>query len=513
MPQPLFILTLVANMLLFALPTAVFAENSPPQTPLVVALGDGPTTLDSRFASSATASRMTKLLSLPLIRLEADFTPTPIAATQFEKTGRTVRFSLGDWVFVDGTPLEAKHVKAYFESIQNPEVGSPFMGLYKHFERIEALNPKTVEFTLSEDDPFVMALFTRPIMLPNQSLYNNDPALYPIGLGPYKVQKNSRPEAIHLALSPYWQGERPASESLSFITVKDPLVRLMKVRKGEAHLLQNDVPIVLIENARTKPEVYATSAASYNYTYLGFNFSDEITGQKAVREAIAYAVDRPAIMQTLLYNKAAPAHSVLPATNPAYWPAPLRGYNPDKAKQILDTAGFTPDEHGVRLRLRFSTTNNPFALLLVQAIQHQLKQIGVEVSINIAEWGTFYGNVQKGNFQMYLLSWVGQFDVDFFRHVFHSKNMPPNGANRGRYQNKAMDTLIDSLWHGADKVKTAQKIQQLQHDDVVYIPLWRQDHMAVINKATQGFTLKPDGGFEGLLQTFVQHSKLPNKPR
>lgn len=504
MPQPLFILTLVANMLLFVLPTAIFAAPPPKKPPFVVALSDAPTTLDSRFSSSATASRLTKLLSLPLVRLAADFTPTPIAATSFKKTGRTIRFELGDWVFVDGTPFEAKHVKAYFESVKDPKIGSPFMGLYKHFERIEVISPKTIEFTLSEDDPFVMALFTRPIMRPNQSLFENDPAIYPVGLGPYRVKKTSKLERLELELSPYWQGEKPASESLKFITVKDPLVRLMKVQKGEAHLLQNDVPIVLLEDARTKPEVQVLSAPSYNYTYLGFNFADDTTGQKAVREAIAYALDRPQIMKTLLYDKARPAQSVLPEDHPAYWPAPLREHNLEKAKHILDAAGFTADAHGVRLRVRFSTTNNPSALLLVQAIQHQLKQIGVEVSINIAEWGTFYGNVQKGNFQMYLLSWVGQFDADFFRHVFHSKNMPPQGANRGRYQSVAMDNLIDSLWHNADKIKTAQHIQQLQHEDIVYIPLWRQDHMAVLHKSVEGFTLKPDGGFEGVLKTHIK---------
>ncbi|MBA44560.1 MAG: hypothetical protein CMF62_11240 [Magnetococcales bacterium] len=510
--QPLFILTLVANMLLFTAPANVFAENTPPDapqtelhtTPVVMALGAAPTTLDSRFSSSATASRITKLLSLPLIRLADDFTPTPIAATSFEKDGNAIRFELGDWAFVDGTPFEAKHVKAYYENLQNPEVGSPFMGLYKHFERIEVNGPKTVTFYLSEADPFVMALFTRPIMLPNASLYKDDPAVYPVGLGPYAVAPESTLDKLVLNLSDHWKGEQPASKTLEFVTVKDPLVRVLKVRKGEANLLQNDVPVVLMEDAQSKPEVDVTSAKSFNYTYLGFNLENPVTGKKAVRKAIAHAIDRELIIETLMYGKARPAYSLLPESHPAYWQAPLRAHNIEKAKQILDDAGFTPDEDGTRLTIRFSTTNNPSGLLLVQAIQHQLKQAGIAVDINISEWGTFYGNVQKGNFQMYLLSWVGQFDADFFRHVFHSANMPPNGANRGRYFNVKMDVLIDKLWHGKDLTEPTIEIQKLQHEDVIYIPLWRQDHMAVINKNTKGFKLKPDGGFEGLLSTYVE---------
>ena len=82
--------------------------------------------------------------------------------------------------------------------------------------------------------------------------------------------------------------------------------------------------------------------------------------------------------------------------------------------------------------------------------------------------------------------------------------MRPNVAFRGRYFFVKLDVLIYKLWRGQDLTQPTIDIQKLQYKDVIYIPLWRQDHMAVMNKNTKGYTIRPDGGFEGLLKTYVE---------
>ncbi len=501
----LFILTIVANMLLLGgFPLNAYGQSS--KTPVVMALADVPVTLDSRFSTGASASRITQLLSLPLVKIGDDFTPKAAAAISFSQpTALSVRFVLGDYTFVNGTALTAQHVKDYYENLRNPKTGSPFSWLLRNVSEIVVEDNKVIVFNLINPDPFVWTLFTRPLMLPDVGLGNDNAAIRPVGLGPYMVEEGSTPVQLSLKLSSYWAGELPASERITFKVVKDPLVRLLKVQRGEAHIMQNDMPTVFFADAKEKGELKHQTAQSSNYTYLGFNFDDEFTGNKAVREAIAYAIDRKLIMDTLLYGLARPAPSLLPNSHPAFWDAPLRKHNIKKAINILDKAGLKADQNGIRLHLRFSTTNNPSTLLLVQAIQHQLKEVGIELDINISEWGTFYGNIKKGNFQMYLLTWVGKYDADIYRSVFHSKSMPPNGANRGRYQNPIMDRFIDKLWSAPEKLaETAQAIQILQHQDIIYIPLWRRDNMVLHSPKLKGFIPQLDGSYEGLLKAAVK---------
>lgn len=507
--MPVFLKPLVANMFLavavFSLLWTQPAFAQSPQT-FVMALASAPTTLDSRFATGASASRIADLISQPLVTLDETFAPMPAAAKSHTwLDDKTLQLTLESHRFVNGEPLTAETVKAFYENIKDSETASPYKGQLAPIKTIEAVDARTVQFVFGEKPAFVWPLFTHPIMLPDQSLDGADSAVRPVGLGPYKVAQNSSLDDLTLELAEYWQGKPPASHTLRFKTVKDPLVRLLKVQEGEAHLLQNDMPLVFYHYAQKKTGLKTISAPSTNYTYLGFNIDDTTTGKLALREAIAYALDRQKIMDTLLFGLATPAESILPGTHPAFWPAPLRPHDPQKAIDMLEAAGFKADENGVRVRLRFSTTNNPSTLLLVQAIQHQLRQVGIDLRTNVSEWGTFYGNILKGNFQMYLLTWVGEFDADIYRSIFHSGKKPPVGANRGRFHSAEMDDLIDGLWQqGADRPTLTKKIQQLQHDLLPYVPLWQRHNIAIMHPQVRGFTLTPDGSYHGLLNTYVQ---------
>ena len=504
--MPPFLKPIVANMLL------VVALWAPPavaqsETPVIMALASAPTTLDSRFATGASASRVAKLISQPLVTLDAAFTPQPAAAQSYRWLDDvTLEFTLKDWRFADGTPFNADAVKAFYASIKTPATASPYKGQLAPVKAIQAPDERTVRFVFSEPPSFVWPLFTHPIMRPDKSMHGQGSAVAPVGLGPYFVGAGSSLDEFSLSLSEHWRGEAPASKHLRFKTVKDPLVRLLKVQEGEAHLLQNDMPLVFYNYAEKRAGFKTLAAPSNNYTYLGFNLQDNSTGNLALREAIAYALDRQKIMDTLLFGMAKPARSVLPEGHPAYWPAPLRPHDPEKAIKMLEAAGFTPDENGVRVTLRFSTTNNPSTLLLVQAIAHQLRQVGVELKTNVSEWGTFYGNILKGNFQMYLLTWVGTFDADIYRSIFHSGKTPPLGANRGRLESPEMDALIDALWQDRENTtELTRKIQQLQHDLLPYVPLWQRHNVAIMHPKARGFTMTPDGSYDGLLKTSISN--------
>ena len=196
----------------------------------------------------------------------------------------------------------------------------------------------------------------------------------------------------------------------------------------------------------------------------------------------------------------------LPATNPATWAAPIADYNPQKAADILEKAGFTPGPDGMRIHVRLSTTSSPSILLMVQAIQQQLRAAGIDLQINTSEWGTFYGQVKKGNFQMFLLSWVGVFDADIYDLLFHSRMIPPDGANRGRYRDEHMDALLNALMQSASsaqRLALAHAVQQKAADDMIYLPLWKRHNLVLMRPEVNGYQPDVEGGYLGLLATSI----------
>jgi peptide/nickel transport system substrate-binding protein len=132
--------------------------------------------------------------------------------------------------------------------------------------------------------------------------------------------------------------------------------------------------------------------------------------------------------------------------------------------------------------------------------------VGIDASIRTYDWGTFYGDIKSGNFQMYSLAWVGINLPDIFRHVFHSQSVPPNGANRGRYRNAQLDNLLDIAAREQDISKQARlyrEIQEILHQELPYVPLWYEDHVYVARNNVKGYRIRVDGNYDSLRDVYL----------
>jgi peptide/nickel transport system substrate-binding protein len=124
------------------------------------------------------------------------------------------------------------------------------------------------------------------------------------------------------------------------------------------------------------------------------------------------------------------------------------------------------------------------------------------VDLRTYDWGTFYGDIKAGNFQMYSLIWVGIKSPDFFRYVFHSEAVPPAGANRGRYRSPRVDAWVEQAASRADLAGQAalyRRIQAQLLEDLPYVPLWYEDHVFVAREGVTGYRIAPDGNYDGLV--------------
>jgi len=453
-----------------------------------------PVTLDPRFATDAASTRINRLLYQRLVDFDDSSQPVPSLASWHLISPTHYRFSLTNHgrVFGNGQRLIAEDVKATYDFILDKGNASPHRISLAMIQSITVIDVDTLDFTLTQPDalfPGRLLIGILPARLIREGhAFNRSP----VGSGEFTLIG--------------WQGDSSLrlrrlrdNVQIEFVAVADPTVRVLKLLRGEIDMLQNDLPPEMVRYLEQDDRVTVSKRAGSNFAYLGFNLEDALSGRLAVRKAIAYALDRQAIITYVLGNAARPANALLPETHWAGNPD-LKGYeyDPRQARKLLQQAGYGPDKP---VNLTYKTSSDPFRLRLATIIQQQLADVGIHVDLRSYDWGTFYGDIKAGRFQMYSLMWVGIKLPDIFRYVFHSSAIPPNGANRGRYSDATVDHLIEEAESRTTLAAQADDYRRLQAyllQQLPYVPLWYEDHVFIARKAISGYQLAADGNYDGL---------------
>lgn len=456
--------------------------------------------LDPRYATDATSARINRLLYQRLVDFDAHQRPVPDLADWQQLSPTHYRFTLGTTGrrFHDGSRLTAADVKATYDYILDPANGSPHRGSLSLINSIAAPDSEHIDFYLSRPDPLFPGYLVIGILPRALIEHKADIQAHPVGSGALRFVR--RPDAARLTL------ERLADHQLiDIIQVKDPTVRVLKLQRGELDLIQNDLPAELIGYLKQQPGIRVAQHPGSNFSYIGFNMQTEPTRDHSIREAIGLAIDREAIIHFLLDDAARKAGGLLPpehwAGNPALQGLP---HDPERARQLLAERGYDAQHP---LRLEYKTSSDPLRIRIATVIQDQLKRVGIDVAVKTYDWGTFYGDIKTGRFQMYSLSWVGIKTPDIFRYVFYSASVPPAGANRGRYNNPQADRLIETAERSSSLEEQAaeyRKLAALLARDLPYIPLWYEDNIAALRDDIVGYDLAEDGNYDGLQRVIRQ---------
>ena len=460
-------------------------------------LNTAPVTLDPRFVTDAVSYRITRLIYKSLIGFDDQFQAVPDLANWEQLSSSHYRFTLKNKnrKFHDGTYLSAKDVKATYDFVLNPKNISPHKGSMRMIEEIEIIDDNTIDFKLSQIDPLFPGRLVIGIVPEKLILSQHDFNKKPIGSGPLRFMSRTDESSLRL-------GRIKDNQVIEFITLKDATVRVLKLLRGEIDLVQGDLPPEIIAWLDKKKSVAIKKKRGDTFTYIGFNLEDTTTGNRLVRKAIAHAIDRDAIIKYIKGGAARKAGTLL-ATEHWASRADLVGvqYDPQESQRLLVKAGFNEIN---KLKISYKTTSKPDSLRLATIIQYQLKKVGIEVNIRSYDWGTFYGDIKEGRFQMYSLAWVGLKMPDIFRYAFHSQSIPPNGANRGRFVDEKVDSIIEiaelesSIERQADYYR---ELQKLLFDALPYVPLWYEDNVLAIRNSVQGYVLNTDGNFDSLVDT------------
>lgn len=473
---------------------ALAACTQAPDQVIRFGLAGAPASLDPRFASDATSARVNRLLYRTLVDFDEQARPVPALADWEQLDPLHWRFHLRQprAPFHDGTVLTAQDVAATYRSILAPGSISPHAGTLRLIRTIRVRDDDTLDFELTHPD----ALFPGYLVIgivPAHAIASGH-ALHrePIGSGPFRF--SAWPDPGRLILRRIADGQR-----VEFQRVGDPTVRTLKLLRGELDLLQNDLPAELIAYLELQPGIRLLRVPGSNFSYLGFNLQDPVTRDLRVRMAVAHAIDRTAIVHYVLGGAARPAAALLP---PEHWAGNAQlaapAFDPSLARRLLRDAGYD-EQHP--LQLDYKTSTDPVRLRIATIIQQQLADVGIRMKLNSYDWGTFFGDIKAGKFQIYSLMWVGIKTPDIFRYAFHSDSLPPEGANRGHFSDAGTDRLIEQAESTATAAAQAELYRQVQGrllEQLPYAPLWYEDHVVALRDGIEGYRLAADGNFDGL---------------
>jgi peptide/nickel transport system substrate-binding protein len=365
-----------------------------------------------------------------------------------------------------------------------------------------------------------------------------DFGLHPVGSGPFRfvsavqdkeviVERNhdywaealpagqtSTPgDSIHPTLSQETRKDGPPRhriERIRFTVVPDTITSALELKKGSADLASNVVTLDMVHTLEAEPNLKVESGAGSPVVYVTFNVTDNMLKDKRVRQAVACAIDRQAIVDAIWRGQARLANTLLPA---GHWAAAtnaeLAQYPHDvgRAQRLLEEAGFPAGKNGVRMRLTMKTSTDETTRLMAAVLQQQLRAAGIALEIRSAEFGTFYADVTKGAFQIYALRWIGSNeDPDIFRYAYGSGSFPPKGGNRGRYSNARVDALLAEASASLDRAvrkKDYVEVQQILAEELPGIPLWYPNNEVVHTRRVLNVRPRASGNFDFLREAEV----------
>ncbi len=448
------------------------------------------------YGSNDTATaRMTVNIFDRLIEVDSngDFQPGLAESWEME-TPTTVKLNLRSNVtFHNGAPFTAEDVVfSITKMIAAPEIEH----ISSPIKSAEILDAYTVLVHLNKPFAPILAHFAHVTMAIMSKEYTenagDDIDQKPVGTGPYKLKTWNRGQNLLLEANTEYWGGAPKIANLEFRVIPEAAARTIALETGDIDIAY-DIDAVDRDRVNDSSDLRLIEKPVARIEYLGFNIEkgkNPIWRDKRVREAVALAIDVDGIINSVLFGTGTPADSLLYKTVIGHY----EGLTPrtrdlKRAKELLVEAGVTP---GTKVRMWTSEGQRQKILEIVQA---NLREIGIDASIEVYEWARFLDSTGKGDHDMFVLGWTtvtGDADYGIYNLV-HTDAFGPAG-NRTFYSNIEVDNLLDSARVELDPVKRVnmyKQIQEILYEDLPFIPLFYKLANVGTSKTVKGFEFDP----------------------
>lgn len=482
----------------------------------VIALGDNIRTIDPIGSPSvdAASERVRTLIFNSLVKKNEKFDYVGELASDVKRSddGMTYTFTLHDGVtFHDGRAMSSADVKYTLDLVftSNFAKSASFYDTDRHsyIKSVEAPDAHTVVVTLTKPWIGLLSNLVPVAIIPKDSYESQK--THPLGTGPFKfVSYDNAQQVVDLNRFPqYWEGA-PKLETVRVRVISDMNALQAELQAGRVDIapMPTSLSPDAVKRLEQDPNLQVKTFPGSNVALLTINTSAPPLDNVKVRQAIAYAIDRDAMIKSLLQGLAKIAHSIIPEESWAYTPGQTYSYDPARAKKLLDEAGFAdPDGDGPRMRfdkpLIYKLSGSSISgRQYAGVIQNYLKEVGIPVEIQTPEQNTFFDELKRGNFQIAYSQWVGgNQDPIFYKDLFATSEIPTEtrpSRNRSRYSNKELDALLDEAVNTFDRQKGVElykKIQDIVSRDEPVYPLWYQSNVVIAKKTVQNIQVNASG--------------------
>jgi peptide/nickel transport system substrate-binding protein len=424
--------------------------------------------------------------------------------TQINDT--TFEFKLREGVkFHDGEAFNAEAVKKSFDRVLDEKVASPRAHLYEMVTDVKVVNEYTVQFVTEYPFSPLLAHLTHNgggIISPKSidadyaaitgdTLAGSVIGTAPVGTGPFKFDSWTPGTELKLVKNTDYWGTAASVDSVTFKVIPESQTRVAELQSGNAHIIGAVEPSQ-VANVNSFPDASVLDTATSSLTYIGFNTNKEPFNNVKVRQAISKAIDRATLIDGIYEGFGIPAISPLSPGIFGYTEdVTSMEYNLEEAKALLAEAGYADG-----FKTTIWTNDNPARQNVAIVLQQGLKELGIEVEIEVLEWGAYLEKTAAGEHDMFILGWsnaTGDADYGLYA-LFHSSQHGDPG-NRAFYTNKEVDELLDAGRREVDQNKRLgiyQEAIQLISDDSPVAFVLHPSSLVGVSKKVSGFSVGAD---------------------
>ena len=443
--------------------------------------------------------------------------PALAVSWSYDRSGTKWVFHLRHGVkFQDGTAFDAQAVKFNFDRWRLRDdpyhkwgdftyYESQFGGFPGIIQNVKVLAPDAVEFDFTKPSAPLLANLAMPsFSISSPAAIKNegqDFAQHPVGTGPYQLAEWVKDDHITLkAFAGYW-GPKPKLGTVILKDIPTPDASLLSLQKGEIDGWEYPTPESLGQ-IQGDAQLALYHQPANNTMFLAINEMKQPFDDVLVRRALNEAIDADSIVKHFYDPGAFAATDFLP---PVVWPSGVKTayrFDPADARRLLAKAGYPK---GFSTTLWFMTTPRPYLPepeRVAEAIQADLKAVGVNATLEGFEWSTYLYKVQDGQHNLALYGWTGDNgDPDNFLYVLLDRDSasPPGAQNVCFWKDEDFHRLMIAAQTTIDPARRSALYRQalaILHAQAPLVPLVHTAPPTVLKKSILGYTPRPDAFFD-----------------
>jgi len=445
---------------------------------LIAAFSADPAGFDPQRGPSGMSHVVIEQVYSTLMALDPDAKPYPELAESFSVSddGLAYTFKLRQGVkFHNGDDLTADDVKFSFDRLRAKDSGYSYGSQVETIASVDVVDPLTVQFKLSKrTGPFLIYMaFPGSSIVPKKLVESgHDLNAQPVGSGPFKFVSYQPRQAILFEKNPnYFEAGKPYFDKMEYRIISDITALTNAVMSGEVNF-SNEIPPKDWASVQSNSDLVGVTLEGSRYNWLLCNTTKAPLDNPKVRQAIAQAIDRNALVKGAFFGQATPIlGGVIPSWNWGYADIAYfkPGGDPEKAKALLAEAGH-PDGFETSMTIASSF---PAQMAMAPIIQANLATVGIKAKIGTMEIPRYWDEVwSTSNFDITSMYWLSPLaDPDDFLTNNYKCGM---AINVQKYCNKDMDALLEKAKAAATEAERKElykQVTQLSLDDMGQVPL------------------------------------------